>query len=138
MAELPKRHILVFLPQAAAMQIAGILDDNGYLASAVSSVPALDEALKSGDYCLAVTTRPDIDIVRNIQALPVVNLEIFFHVDPHGKSADVRAKHFDAAAFLARVKVLIETRRVIVKPALVYNAAPSKRAGIGFGSWFGF
>lgn len=69
--------ILVFLPKKAAHIIVSKLNENGYAATAAHSVPELFDALRSNRHSLAVTTRLNIEIVRSIRSLPVVNLEIF-------------------------------------------------------------
>lgn len=74
-----QKSILVFLPRSAAQVIVSKLVEHGHTATAVFSVPELFDALRSDSYYLAVTTRPDIDMVRNIKSMPVVNLEVFFH-----------------------------------------------------------
>jgi hypothetical protein len=104
-----QKPILVFLPDNVAQVIVSRLLKHGYAANAVSSIPVLFDALRSEAYALVVTTRPDIDIVRNIKSLPVVNLEVFFHkpLDEAGESA---RKQFDGAAFLKRIRSLTEPR----------------------------
>lgn len=105
-----QKPILVFLGKGAACNIVSTLNENGYAATAVSSVPELFDALRSERYLLAVTTRPDIDMVRNIKAIPVVNLEVFFHAaQPTAKSVHA-SKEFDGAAFLKGVAALTESR----------------------------
>jgi hypothetical protein len=123
------QHVLVFLPQAAAALIAAKLTEIGYLASVACSVPDLHKALISGDHELVVTTRPDIDTVRAIKPLPVLNLEIFFHPDPHGTSVEVGTKHFDAKAFLSRVRMLTEPSRAKEKPLIVKNTTSAEGRG---------
>ncbi|AYM82152.1 hypothetical protein H009_17693 [Agrobacterium tumefaciens str. Cherry 2E-2-2] len=95
--------ILVFLPQAAAAMVVGKLAECGYVAVAVSTVPEAFDALRSKDFAFAVTTRPDIDLVRNIRAIPVINIEVFFHNSTAGGDA---SKRFDSKAFLERVGFL--------------------------------
>jgi hypothetical protein len=129
MDHLVGNRILIFLPKGSAL-IAARLDDIGYVTSIACSVPDLREALASEDYRLVVTTRPDIDTVRDIEPLPVINLEIFFHPDPHGASPDIGTKQFDSKAFLRRVKALTEPGRAREKPAA--NAASPR----GRGRWF--
>ncbi|TCM52561.1 hypothetical protein C8J36_1085 [Rhizobium sp. PP-F2F-G48] len=123
------QHILVFLPQAAAALIAARLSEIGYLTSVACSVPELHKALISGDHRLVVTTRPDIDTVRDIKALPVLNLEIFFHPDPHGTSVEVGTKQFDARAFLSRVRMLTDPARAKDKPLIAKNSTPAEGRG---------
>ncbi len=123
--------ILVFLPETAAAMIAARLREIGYITSIACSVPELRQALGSADYSLVVTTRPDIDTVRDIKPLPVINLEIFFHPDMQGASLH-RSKQFDATAFLGRVKALTEPRRPRELPCEVTNAVP----GRGPNRWF--
>jgi hypothetical protein len=102
--------ILVFLPERAAHVIVSTLNENGYAATAASSMPALTSALRSAKYFLAVTTQRNIGIVRNIRSLPVVNLEIFFYPVSFTGSLISSGDQFDSKAFLQRVKFLIEAR----------------------------
>lgn len=95
--------ILVFLPQAAAMMVVGKLAECGYASVALSTVPQAFDALRSEELAFAVTVRPDIDLVRNIRAIPVVNLEVFFHTSASGEGGP---KRFDSKAFLERVEFL--------------------------------
>ncbi|CAN7681036.1 hypothetical protein [Pararhizobium sp. LjRoot238] len=105
-----EKPILVFLPRSAAQVIVSKLVEYGYAATAVYSVPELFDALRSASYSLAVTTRPDIDMVRAIQSIPVVNLEVFFHTVGSTGNGVVASKQFDGKAFLERIRVLIEPR----------------------------
>jgi hypothetical protein len=122
----PGPRILIFLPDAAAAVIAARLKDAGYGASVACTVPDLREALRATPYRLVVTTRPDIDTVRDIQPLPVVNLEIFFHPAPHDDSSGNRTKRFDAAAFFDRVKMLTEPARTRTEPPAPPSAEPAE------------
>jgi len=106
-----EQHVLVFLPRSAAQVIVSKLIEHGYAASAVHSVPELFDALRSSDYSLAVTTRPDIDMVRNIKSIPVVNLEVFFHSSGSADEGLMTSKQFDGRAFLERITVLTEPRQ---------------------------
>lgn len=119
--------ILIFLPKAAAAVIAARLNDIGYVTSIACSVPELQKVLAAADYRLAITTRPDIDTVRDIEPVPVINLEIFFHPDAQGASLDFAKKQFDSKAFLERVKALTEPGRSREKPEAGSNAASAKR-----------
>lgn len=101
--------ILVFLPQAAGAMIITKLSECGYVSVAVSTVSDAFDALRSDEFIFAITTRPDIDIVRNIRALPVINLEVFFHASISGEGAPVNSKRFDSKAFLDRVAFLTRT-----------------------------
>jgi hypothetical protein len=101
-----QKPILVFLPVGAANVIVSKLVEHGYVANAVSSVPELFDAVRSDRYSLVVTTRPEIDIVRNIRTLPVVNLEVFFHAT--ASLGD--GTQFDGKAFIYRIKALTEPR----------------------------
>ncbi len=56
---------------------------------------------------MAVTVRPDIDTIRNIEAISVVNLEVFFHA-PIDDNAT--GKIFDARAFVRRIEQLNRAR----------------------------
>ncbi len=80
-AQMPisSRPILVFLPAVAAKTIASTVEQAGFPAVTVSTVADLFDALRSGAFSVAVTVRPDIDTIRNIEAISVVNLEVFFH-----------------------------------------------------------
>ncbi|WP_412065572.1 hypothetical protein [Rhizobium sp. SYY.PMSO] len=80
--ETADRKILVFLPQPAARSIVIRLGQHGYAAVAMSTIPDVFEALRANEFIFAVTTRPDITLLRNIRAIPVINLEIFFHAGP--------------------------------------------------------
>lgn len=131
MDEHQPQRILIFLPRAAAALVAGRLTDAGYLATIACSVPDLRNALAGADFCLVVTTRPDIDIVRDIKPLPVINLEIFFHPDPPGAAAPIGTRQFDAKAFLHRVKALSEPAKPREKPAVVVTEASTA----GHGHW---
>lgn len=102
--------ILLFLPKASAQIIASKLNAVGYPVEAVHTVTELQLALKAADYCLVITTRPCIDTVRNIQPLPVVNLEVFFHFIPSFEVPVSETKQFDTKAFLARIKALSEPK----------------------------
>ncbi|PDS79059.1 hypothetical protein [Rhizobium sp. L43] len=105
-----QKPILVFLGKDAACGIVSQLNENGYAATAVSSIPELFDALRSDRYCLAVTMRSDIDMVRNIKPIPVINLEVFFHaIQPAAKSVP-SSKEFDSDAFLRRIAALRETK----------------------------
>jgi hypothetical protein len=101
-----EKPILVFLPVGAANVIVSKLVEHGYVANAVSSVPELFDAVRSDRYSLVVTTRPEIDIVRNIRTLPVVNLEVFFHAT----TSVGDGTQFDGKAFIHRIEALTEPR----------------------------
>ncbi|MDL2409421.1 hypothetical protein PY650_28075 [Rhizobium calliandrae] len=105
-----QKRILIFLPKGAAHVIATKLAENGYEATVALSVPEVFDALRSDRYGLAVTTRPDIDIVRNMRSIPVVNLEVFFHAVPSESGLVTSSKQFDDTGFLQRIKALIEPR----------------------------
>jgi hypothetical protein len=102
--------MLVFLGKGAAFDIVSKLTENGYVAAAVSSVPELFDALRSDRYFLAVTMRSDIDMVRNIQPIPVINLEVFFHTAQSTAKSVRSSKEFDSDAFLRGVAALTESR----------------------------
>jgi hypothetical protein len=97
--------ILVFLPLAAGNLIAAKLTEIGFDTSVVCSLSDLHSVIYASNYSLAVTTRPDIDAVRAIRPIPVVNLEIFFHRAPAGPTKTSASK-FDGPAFVRRVKLL--------------------------------
>ncbi|MDE1993514.1 MAG: hypothetical protein KGI75_13500 [Rhizobiaceae bacterium] len=96
---------IVFLPLAAADFVVANLERGGYEAMAVHTVSELHEALCSSEYALAVTARPDIDLVRHLQAIPVVNIEVFFDFATE-RSRDGTPRRFDAKSFLTRVDAL--------------------------------
>jgi len=102
----PKK-ILVFLPQPAAYTIVTKLAERGHSSIAVSTVPEVFDALRSDCYSFAITTRPEIDLLRNIHSIPVVNLEIFFHAEPSGGGPLSTSKKFDGRAFMERVEFLV-------------------------------
>ncbi|AYM84827.1 hypothetical protein G6L67_24665 [Agrobacterium tumefaciens] len=96
--------ILVFLPEISGAKIVATLAEHGFQSVSMSTVPAAFDALRSGEFVVAITTRADIDLLRNIRAVPVINLEVFFHA---GVSSDGRpSKRFDSKAFLERVEFL--------------------------------
>ncbi|MBP2443637.1 hypothetical protein JOH51_001076 [Rhizobium leguminosarum] len=105
-----QKPILVFLGKGAACDIVSKLNENGYVAAAVSSVPELFDALRSDRYFLAVTVRSDIDMVRNIKPTPVINLEVFFHAAQSAAKSVHSAKEFDSDAFLRRIAALTGSR----------------------------
>jgi hypothetical protein len=98
--------IIVFLPKSTANFIVEKLRRHGYAATAVYTVPDLFVALHTGSYSVAVTTRPDIDVVRNIRSIPVVNLEVFFHRADATSAHIARVEEFDGKAFLNRIGAL--------------------------------
>ncbi|TAX57400.1 hypothetical protein ELI02_08930 [Rhizobium leguminosarum] len=102
--------ILVFLIRDAACDIVSKLNETGYVAAAVSSVPELFDALRSDRYFLAVTMRSDIDMVRNIKPIPLINLEVFFHTAQSTAKSIHSSMEFDSDAFLRRVAALTEPR----------------------------
>lgn len=132
MDHLAESRILIFLPKAAATVIAARLNDIGYVTAIACSVPDLRKALAAAEYRLAITTRPDIDTVRDIEPLPVINLEIFFHPDGQGASPDFGTKQFDSKAFVGRVKALTEPGRAREKPVAGVKAA----SATGRSRWF--
>jgi hypothetical protein len=100
--------ILVFLPEAA-VSIVAKLNEEGYVAIHVASQADLEGNLAVGGYDLIVTTRPNIDIVRRVRPLPVVNIEVFLNV------AQVRAmseagSHLDMVALSRRINALVDRR----------------------------
>ncbi|CDZ54405.1 hypothetical protein [Neorhizobium galegae] len=117
----PKK-ILVFLPAAAANAIVTKLADHGYEAVAVSTLPEAFSALRSDRYSFAVTTRPEIDLVRNIRSIPVVNLEVFFHTEPSGDGPLITSKRFDSSAFMKRIEFLVQPLATRVESADVEQA----------------
>jgi hypothetical protein len=101
----PKK-ILVFLPRAAVGVIVAKLAEHGHDTIAASTVPELLDALNSDCCAFAVTTRLEIDLVRNIRAIPIVNLEIFFHAEPSSDGLMRPSKRFDGRAFMQRINFL--------------------------------
>jgi hypothetical protein len=106
------RKILVFLPQAAANVIVSKLAERGHDAVAASTVPQAFDVLRSDNCSFAITTRPDIDLLRSIRPVPVVNLEIFFHAEPSGDGLSVASKRFDGSALMERIAFLSTTKRI--------------------------
>ncbi|MEZ2127698.1 MULTISPECIES: hypothetical protein [unclassified Sinorhizobium] len=104
---------IVFLPVGAARIVVAKLREGGYAAMAVSSVAELHEALYASEYALAVATRSDIDIVRHIRPMPVVNIEVFFDV-VRGLECEGALRRFDSKAFLKRVGALTGARQTRV------------------------
>ena len=109
--ETPRR-ILVFLPLPAAQVIVARLEEHGHFATAMQSVADLVDALGSDACSLVVTMRADIDVVRNIKSVPVVNLEVFFHTVRLADEELTASKKFDGRAFIERIRLLQEPRRV--------------------------
>jgi hypothetical protein len=112
--------ILLFLPDGAARMVSTKLAECGLITMAVSTVPQVFDALRSEEFAFAITTRADIDLVRNIRAIPVMNIEVFFHSSEAGGD---RSKRFDSKAFLARVEFLC-TRAPVRPEASVAGRAP--------------
>ncbi|EJJ31381.1 hypothetical protein [Rhizobium sp. CF142] len=104
---IPAKEILVFLPPASAQVVATKLAECGYSCTAVSTIPDVFDALRSDSYSLAITTRSEIDLLRNIRSIPVVNLEIFFHAEPSSDGPLFTSKRFDGKAFIQRVECLV-------------------------------
>ncbi|UIK05517.1 hypothetical protein [Neorhizobium galegae] len=117
----PKR-ILVFLPEAAANAIVAKLAAHGHQSVAVSTFPEAFTALRSDNYSFAITTRPEIDLLRNVRSIPVVNLEIFFHTEPSGDGPLITSKRFDSSAFLKRIEFLVQPLATRVEHAGVEQA----------------
>jgi hypothetical protein len=120
-------NILVFLPQAAAQVIVTKLAERGYASVAVSTVSEVLDALRSDCYAFAITTRPEIDLLRNIRSIPVVNLEIFFHAEPSSDGPLLTSKRFDGRAFMERIQFLVQSTRTRAKPV---GAEQAKGAGM--------
>lgn len=117
----PKR-ILVFLPAAAAHAIVAKLAAHGHESVAVSTFPEAFTALRSDNYSFAITTRPEIDLVRNIRSIPVVNLEVFFHTEPSGDGPLITSKRFDSSAFMKRIEFLVQPLATRVEHAGIEQA----------------
>ncbi|QCJ00959.1 hypothetical protein [Agrobacterium larrymoorei] len=102
--------ILIFMPEAPGRMIANRLAEQGFKPVAISTVPEAFDALRSDEFAFAVTTRPNIDLLRAIRALPVVNIEVFFHaaVSTDGV-VPVHSKQFDSKAFHERVEFLVQS-----------------------------
>ncbi len=71
--------LVVFLPVPAAQVIDARLQEHGHSSRAVQSIPELVDALHSCVASIVVTARPEIDVVRNIKPVSVLNIEVFFH-----------------------------------------------------------
>ncbi|WEX74887.1 hypothetical protein PYH37_000190 [Sinorhizobium numidicum] len=112
--------ILVFLPKAAANMIATKLAERGHESIAGSTVPGVFDALRSDNCSFAVTTRPEIDLLRSMRPIPVVNLEIFFHAEPSGNGP--LSKRFDGSAFMKRIEFLAQPTGRRAGPADVEQA----------------
>ncbi|XUY30078.1 hypothetical protein RMR21_023205 (plasmid) [Agrobacterium sp. rho-8.1] len=82
------------------------LAEHGYQSICVSTVPEAFDALRSDKFVFAITSRPDIDILRNIRAIPVINLEVFFHAGISNDGMAIGAKRFDSKAFIERIDFL--------------------------------
>ncbi|MCA1370737.1 hypothetical protein I6F15_25625 [Bradyrhizobium sp. BRP14] len=117
----PKK-ILVFLPKAAANMIATKLVERGHESIAASTVPEVFDALRSDTCSFAVTTRPEIDLLRSMRPIPVVNLEIFFHAGPSGDDPLITSKRFDGSAFMKRIEFLAQLKARRAEPAGVEQA----------------
>jgi hypothetical protein len=122
----PKK-ILVFLPQAAADVIVTKLAEHGHECVAVSTVPEAFNALRSNSCSFAITTRPEIDLLRNIRSIPVVNLEVFFHAEPSGDGPLITSKRFDGSAFMKRIEFLVQPTATRAEPAGVEQANEGMR-----------
>ncbi|MFS8113029.1 hypothetical protein QD460_15010 [Rhizobium jaguaris] len=123
LAKSAQKLILIFLPKGAAHVIATRLAEHGYETTVALSIPEVFDALCSDRYGLAVTTRPDIDIVRNIRSIPVVNLEVFFHSVLSDSGLVTSSKQFDDTGFLQRIKALIEPRPGRTEPTPTESAS---------------
>lgn len=106
MNDVDDRKVLVFLPSAGAEIFISQLGSAGYDCTVVSELEKLACELASDRYWLVVTIRQDIDIVRQIKPLPVINIEIFFHSQP--SSTSIPTKSLDVEALLKRVGALYE------------------------------
>ncbi|OBZ97567.1 hypothetical protein ADU59_00720 (plasmid) [Pararhizobium polonicum] len=95
--------ILVFLPPVAAAMIVTKLAEHGYASVAVSAVAEAFDALRSEEFVFAITARGDIDLVRNIRPIPIVNLEVFFHPRIKDGAMPGNPKRFDSQPFPERV-----------------------------------
>lgn len=113
-----EKKALLFLPVAAAQMLTPRLVSAGYGSTVVSELAELAAEMATDQYWLAVAIRQDIDVVRQMRPLPVINIEIFFHSAPTLASG---AKALDVDAFLKRVGVLFEL--VTKKPATPVVAA---------------
>ncbi|MQB45840.1 hypothetical protein DXT94_28355 [Rhizobium sp. ICMP 5592] len=71
-----------------------------------------------------ITTRSDIDIVRNIHTIPVVNLEVFFYSEPSPGGMLATSKRFDGAAFIQRIRVLADPAAAARREARQVAPAP--------------
>ncbi|MBO0144645.1 hypothetical protein JZX87_26180 [Agrobacterium sp. Ap1] len=100
------KKILVFLPEPFGATIAVKLLEHGFQPVSVSTVPEAFDALRSDEFAFAITNRLDIDLLRNIRALPVINLEVFFHAKISNDTSPVNLKRSDSKSFLERVEFL--------------------------------
>ncbi|OJF89757.1 hypothetical protein [Pararhizobium antarcticum] len=98
--------ILVFLPSDSWRTIVNRLSENGYDSVGVSTVAGAFDALRSDQFGFVITTRSHIDLVRTIRAIPVINIEIFFHARISGGGVRLVSKQFESKAFLDRVAFL--------------------------------
>jgi hypothetical protein len=110
-----EKKVLVFLPVAAAKMLTPRLASAGYGSTVVSELTDLAAELASDRHWLVVAIRQDIDVVRQMRLLPVINIEIFFHSAP-ALALALGAKALDVDAFLKRVGVLFEL--MTKKPAI--------------------
>ncbi|MFK0161202.1 hypothetical protein [Rhizobium sp. NPDC090279] len=128
---------IVFLPAVAAEFVAANLRQSGYQATSVQTLSQLHAAMCSCDYVLAVTTRPNIDLVRHIQTIPVVNIEVFFDLAVDHRRDDT-PKRFDAKSFIRRVTALTSSPQSTRTSAHVPKSATSSTISpfIGFVAHF--
>lgn len=117
METIRSRKILVFLPQAAADVIVKKLAEHGHESFAISTVAEAFDVLRSDDCSFAITTRPEIDLLRGIRPIPVVNLEIFFHAEPAGDGILATSRRFDGSAFMKRIEFLVQSAATRAEPA---------------------
>lgn len=117
MEAISSKKIVVFLPPEAAKMIVAKLAERGHESVAVSTVPEVFDALRSDNCSFAITTRPEIDLLRSIRPIPVVNLEIFFHAEASGDGPLTTSKRFDGVAFMKRIEFLAQPKAARVEPA---------------------
>ncbi|APG87897.1 hypothetical protein SAMCCGM7_pC0698 (plasmid) [Sinorhizobium americanum CCGM7] len=114
--------------------IVSKLAERGHEAVAASTVPQAFDVLRSDNCSFAITTRPDIDLLRSIRPVPVVNLEIFFHAEPSGDGLLVASKRLDGSALMERIAFLSTTKRT--DPAGAVRAKDEDQGERGAARWW--
>ena len=105
------KKILIFLPTPAAETIVGHLSQRRYSAVAVSAVPEV--------FAFALTTRPNINPLRNIRAIPIINrIYSFMRILPP------RGAHSAAKTFMVTGRVSVLSGSVSVKQSRRFPPKP--------------